>query len=257
MQASDILPHLTSTIFGRTLFPYEVLDSTNQTAKALAMDGAPEGAVVIADRQRAGRGRMGRRWESESGSNLTFSLILRPVISPDRLGLLSLYASLAVAEGVEAITGLTPTCKWPNDLLLSSKKFCGILSEGVFNGPLLVSVIIGIGINVNQVTFPEALHDRATSISLAAGGPIDRVVLLAEVLRRLEEEYRAVARGEFERILREWKARASLFGSEVAVDRQGTLLRGTASRLAEDGGLIIAAGGEEIKVLAGDVTVIS
>jgi BirA family biotin operon repressor/biotin-[acetyl-CoA-carboxylase] ligase len=257
MQAADIVPRLSTRTFGRTLFPHEILDSTNARAKALAMEGVSHGAVVIAESQSAGRGRLGRAWQSEPGSNLTFSVILRPTISPDRLGLLSLYASLAVAKGVEAVTGLKPTCKWPNDLLLASKKFCGILSEAVLSGPDVSSVVVGIGINVNQAAFQEELAGRATSLCLAAGGPIDRFGLLAEVLLRLEEEYDAVQRGDFGNIVREWKARTSLFGSEVSVDRQGTLLRGTASRLADDGGLIISTNGEEIKLLSGDVTVIS
>jgi len=256
MQASDILPRLTTRSFGRTLFPYDTVDSTNLTAKQLASEGVVEGAVVIAERQSAGRGRLGRRWQSEPG-NLTFSLILRPSMKPDRLGLLSLYASLAVAQAVEASTGLQPICKWPNDLLLGSKKFCGILSEGQFAGSDLTSVVIGIGINVNQFVFPEDLAHRATSLALAGGCPVDRFALFAEVMYRLEEEYGAVRKGGFERVMAEWKERTTLFGSEVAIDREGTLLRGTASHLAEDGGLVIAANGKEIKVLAGDVTVIT
>lgn len=256
MDEAEIKSHLTTTSFGQTVFAFSVLDSTNSKAKALVSDGVPDGTVVIADQQTAGRGRLGRTWISESGQNLTFSLIIRPAISPSHIGILSLYAGVAVASGLKNLTGKSPTCKWPNDVLFVQKKCCGILSETVFSGTTVSAVIIGIGVNVNQAVFPEILSTKATSLFLTCGKPFDRSVVLAELLKQLEEYYTYIQSGMFETIIDNWKRYSHMLGSSITVDQDGEVLHGTATRLADDGGLIISSEGKEVKVRAGDVTVI-
>jgi len=257
MNDSEIRSHLTTHSFGQTIHTYDVLDSTNVKAKSFVLDGAIEGTIILADRQTAGRGRLGRTWLSEPGKNLTFSLILRPNISPQHIGILSLYAGFSVASAIEHLTGISPTCKWPNDVLLDQKKCCGILSEIVFLEKNQVAIVVGIGININQEVFPGELHERATSLSLASGKPFGRLTVLAETLKRLEENYTFIQTGAFSTIIDNWKRYSALLGASITVDQSGTYLSGIASRLADDGGLIITTEGKEVKVLAGDVTVIS
>ncbi|HLA99900.1 MAG TPA: biotin--[acetyl-CoA-carboxylase] ligase, partial [Bacteroidota bacterium] len=117
--------------FGRVVHVFASVDSTNSRARDLAMKGAPGGTVVMAREQTAGRGRHGRVWESEPGKNLLFSIVLRPRVEPELLGLVSLYASVSVAACVEELCGRDAGCKWPNDVTVSGRKICGILSESV------------------------------------------------------------------------------------------------------------------------------
>src|ERR1044071_5539110 len=129
MTELEIRKHLKTSTFGRQLYCFDQIDSTNSSAKSLAAQGIEEGAIVIAEEQRTGRGRFDRTWHSSPGLNLTFSIILRPNIHPRKIGVLSLYAGLAVTQGVMETSGLDATCKWPNDILVNRKKICGILCE--------------------------------------------------------------------------------------------------------------------------------
>ncbi|MBI3766348.1 MAG: biotin--[acetyl-CoA-carboxylase] ligase [Ignavibacteriales bacterium] len=153
-----------SKIIGKNIHTFDLLDSTNLKAKSLLQEGEEEGTIVIAEEQTAGRGRMGRSWVSERGKNLTFSVVLKPQISPESIGIVSLYGGLAVAEAIQDQSHLHPECKWPNDVLLNGKKCCGILSEAVFKQGSLVGVVMGIGINVNQRVFTRELRATATSV---------------------------------------------------------------------------------------------
>src|SRR5512140_1081597 len=135
--------------FGRKIYTFETIDSTNNCARALAGCWAEEGTVIIAEQQTAGRGRLGRSWEANPNENLTFSIILRPTISPDAVNLLPLSVAVAVSEAIEKLTGMRPECKWPNDLLLDGKKVAGILLEGSVTQSKVDWIVIGVGVNVN------------------------------------------------------------------------------------------------------------
>ncbi len=176
--------------FGQTLRGYPSIDSTNTAAMRWADEGAPEGSMVIAEYQTAGRGRQGRTWQAETGQNLMFSIVLRPSLPPPRLNLITLAASVATAETVEAFTTpLTNAIKWPNDVLLEGFKCCGMLLESTLAGPDKATVILGIGLNVNQRDFPSELENRATSLLLQTGRHIDRAAMLADLVGRLEHYY--------------------------------------------------------------------
>ncbi|MDX1531042.1 MAG: biotin--[acetyl-CoA-carboxylase] ligase, partial [Rhodothermales bacterium] len=184
---ADLQPLLRTCRFGRPARGFRSLPSTNAEALTWAADGAAEGALVVAEAQTAGRGRLGRTWEAAPGRNLLVSLVLRPALPPERLGLVPLAAGLAVAEAVEAaVPPLCPRLKWPNDLLLGGRKACGVLLEGRTGGRAPSAVALGIGLNVNQTAFPDALAERATSLHLEAGRPVERAALLAALLERLE-----------------------------------------------------------------------
>lgn len=190
----ELTPLLQTDRFGRKARGARVTESTNADAAAWARDGAPEGGLVLAEQQTAGRGRLGRTWLAEPGQNLTFSLVLRPRLAADRLGLLTLAAGLAVAEALEAIAAPRPVAiKWPNDVLIDGRKGCGILTESVFDGsPRPSYAVVGIGLNVNQTAFPPELKNQATSLALAVGRPVPRAPLLADLLLRLEVHYAAL-----------------------------------------------------------------
>lgn len=256
MTEDSIRQYLRTKQFGRRIYAFESIDSTNNKAKSLAMEGAEEGMLVISDEQTAGRGRLGRRWESERGKNLTFSLIAKPTFPPDRLGLLSLAAGLAVAQAVKTLLNLHPDCKWPNDVLLDGKKFCGILSEAVMQHRTLLTAIIGVGVNVNQTKFLPELQSTATSLSIVVGRELNREKVLAAILEQLERYYNILLRGRSNEILDQWRESSSMFGKTIAVNQQGKKITGTASALDDDGGLILIADGKKEKVLAGNVTIV-
>ena len=257
MNEEEIRPYILTQIFGKKIFAFDVLDSTNVKAKSLALDNVAEGTVVIADNQTAGKGRLGRTWNSEAGKNLTFSVIIRPRISPQHLGILSLYAGVSVARAISQLSNKTVHCKWPNDVLLNKKKVCGILSESVTSNGSITAVIIGIGININQRKFSSELHGKATSFAIETGREIDRRTILAEILQELETGYADIRSGSFDTILRQWTEYSSFIGQPVSIDQHGTIVRGIASHVADDGGLVIRTNGKEVKILAGDVTITS
>lgn len=189
----ELSPLLATERFGRPVRGYESVDSTNTVAAAWAAEGAPEGAVVLAEFQTRGRGRQGRIWKAAPGKNLTFSVILRPPLPPHEFGLITVAGSLAVAEAVEEVTAPhRPVIKWPNDILLDGRKCCGMLLESAFSSPAdgrSAVVVIGVGMNVNETTFPPSLEDTATSLLLTRGRPVPRAPLLATLLQHLERRY--------------------------------------------------------------------
>jgi len=257
MESKDIQSYLTTKLFGRNLIYLSTVDSTNQKAKLLIKEGVVSGTVVIADEQTAGRGRLNRNWLSEPGKNLLFSVIIKPTIANEQIGVISLYAGLAVAKAIEEALQIKPVCKWPNDLLLGEKKFCGILSEAIFEDNELVGVVVGIGINVNQLNFPEEIREKATSLQRELGKEINRFELLNFVLNKMEYYYNKIQKGSINLIIKEWVHYTKMFGQNISVKQNKEEIRGIALRLAEDGGLIISTAKGELKVLAGDVTICS
>jgi len=166
--------------------------STNDLALQLALRGAPEGSAVQAGRQTAGRGRFGREWFSPADAGLYLSVVARPDRAPRSWSLLTLAAGVAAAEAIERTTGLRCDLKWPNDLLIDGKKFCGILTEMNAEATRVRHIVIGIGINVNHASFPTELQTIATSLRLASGKELSRVELCAALLKSLDREYRAL-----------------------------------------------------------------
>jgi BirA family transcriptional regulator, biotin operon repressor / biotin---[acetyl-CoA-carboxylase] ligase len=248
---------LTTKVFGRNIIVFDSLDSTNAYAKTLASKGAQEGTVIIADHQTAGRGRFGRIWLDESGSSLLFSLIIRPEFSRDKIGLLPFFAAVGVALAVEKVTGRRCECKWPNDLLFSGKKYCGILMESSFQQNNLDYVIIGIGLNVNQKKFFGDLEGRATSLGNECCMEFDRSNIFCQVMSSLESLYRKVSVGNFNHVLMEWKERAAIFGKRIALTQDAHVIDGIAITLSTDGGLVVETETGRCVFFAGDVIVMN
>ena len=247
---------LKTKVFGSKIYAFETIDSTNSCARVLAGCWAPEGTVVIAEEQTAGRGRLGRQWIANPRENLTFSIIVRPSGSPDTVNFLPLCIGVALADVIERISGLEVVCKWPNDILVNGKKAAGILIEGSMKESAIEYIVIGIGMNVNQLTFGGDIAAKATSLALEAGHEFDRVLLFQETLSALERHYRRFSHKGFGEIVPVWVNRSHMVGSRVVVSQNGTVLTGTVKGLTNHGELLLDHDGEEKAFLAGDVTIL-
>jgi BirA family biotin operon repressor/biotin-[acetyl-CoA-carboxylase] ligase len=242
---------------GKRIYTLSQASSTNEVAFRLALKGAGEGVVVLAESQTKGKGRMGRPWESPTGLNIYLSLILRPRIVPSKTPLITLMAAVACAEAIDEVTGLLPAIKWPNDLLLKRKKLGGILTEADMELDRINFLVVGIGINVNmtRTLFPPSIKDTATSLQEALGREIPRIALIQAILRHLEQWYKRLGQGRGEEIRRRWKELALVEGQEIEVTSLGEVVTGTALDIDEDGALLIQTDNTTIKrVVAGDVT---
>jgi BirA family transcriptional regulator, biotin operon repressor / biotin---[acetyl-CoA-carboxylase] ligase len=224
-----LAPALKGTIFGsdihRNYHHYYKIGSTNVEAMESAGAGAPEGSVFVAEEQTAGRGRGAHQWESASSVGIYCSVVLRPALSPAEALVLSLAAGLAVRSAVEQIDSrVSPDLKWPNDLLIEGKKFCGILTEMNAEPTRVRHIVVGIGINVNQAKFPAALQPIATSLRLVSGTEWSRVELCTALLKSLDREYRDLLEksGAHESILQRFQERSSTArGRRVLVEENG------------------------------------
>jgi BirA family biotin operon repressor/biotin-[acetyl-CoA-carboxylase] ligase len=251
--------HLQTEHFGRRMRGYESVDSTNTHAAHWAAEGAPEGSVVVTEYQTAGRGRHGRTWTADAGKNLMFSVVLRPDLPPDRLGLITLCGGVAVAETVEGSAPLRATIKWPNDVLLRGRKCCGMLLEsslsGQRDGPPEF-VILGIGLNVNQDRFPPEIADQATSIQQAAHRPIERAPLFAELLLHLERRYQSLFEDDGASVRDAYEERLHDKGRPITLRFTGSeqTIRGTVRGITSDGALRLGTPTGIETVRAGEVT---
>jgi BirA family biotin operon repressor/biotin-[acetyl-CoA-carboxylase] ligase len=249
--------------FGRTLHVLKETTSTNGEAMALALQGAADGTVVVAESQTAGKGRLGRRWYSPPGENLYCSVIMRNVPADDLSGWLSsvpLLSAVAVAKAVQAVSGLKPSLKWPNDILVGDRKLGGLLCESSLSGQSKTFVVVGIGLNVNsrRESFPEDIREIATSIVAETGRLCDRASLLAALLSELELYSEALLARPPETFLIGYARLCSTLGRRVRVNMAGgETVEGLADSIAPDGSLRIiredAAGGGTVEVRAGDV----
>jgi BirA family biotin operon repressor/biotin-[acetyl-CoA-carboxylase] ligase len=186
-----IRPRLRTRIVGRSLYHFYDVDSTNVFASRLIGHGhkIQEGTVVIAESQTAGRGRLGRNWYSEREAGIYFSLILFPKAPPSLAPLFTLGTAVAMHNAVERYSGLDIDIKWPNDLLIGGKKFCGILSEIQAETDLVKTMVVGVGVNVNHEQLPEDIAGRATSLRIASGRIQSRIEILLEFLEEFETIY--------------------------------------------------------------------
>ncbi len=189
----DILaPLISGTLFAGQVHHYFRASSTSSLALDAGVAGAPEGSVFLAEEQTAGRGRGGHSWHSARADGVYCSVLLRPQLPPTKVLLLALAAGLAVRSAVLEVTGLEADLKWPNDLLLGNKKFCGILTEMHSEATRVRHVVAGIGLNVNQASFPEEIREEATSLYLESRTICSRVEIVGALLKSLDREYRAL-----------------------------------------------------------------
>jgi BirA family biotin operon repressor/biotin-[acetyl-CoA-carboxylase] ligase len=240
--AEALQRRLATRLIGRVIKYWPELDSTNTMAMRLAAEGAAEGTVVVADAQRSGRGRAGKFWYSPPGVNLYLSVLLYPAIAVQKVGLLTLIGSLAVADAVDAEGGQAQV-KWPNDVLLLGKKVAGVLAEVQATAGQVDTLVLGIGVNLNvsQEILDRALGEAAwgaIALKEALGRQVDRGVFAATLLGNLDRRYEQfLTEGERD-IIAEWKAR-SFLGQRVLVMAQEGSIEGVAADLDESGALIV------------------
>lgn len=259
MQRSSF--ELTAKRLGSEVRFFQETDSTNRDVDAAAQAGATEGLIIMADSQTAGRGRMTRTWFSPAGSNLYFSLLLRPDIPLAVAPSLPLVVGLAVAEAIVACApALMPKIKWPNDILVNGKKICGILCELQTKQDNTVDyIVVGIGVNVNLTAdqIPVELKDRATSILIENGEPLKREQLLAAILNQLEPIYDNWRAFGFKPLVQNINALDALRGLSIRMELSGSPVEGIASGILDDGSLLLQTSKGALPIYSGEAHILT
>ncbi len=256
----EITDNIETSVFGKKeIFYYDTIDSTNNKAKELAAGGAPEGSIVIAEQQSAGRGRKGRSWLSSTGEGLYISLILRPIIPPTEVSKITLMTAVAISEALLNFTNIKVKIKWPNDILVNGKKLAGILTEMSMEVDAIDYVVVGLGLNVNseKSSFTDEIKEIATSIQIETGIVFSRAMIVKLFLSWFEKLYFEVQEKGFHSIIKRWKELSKIIGKIVSVNEAGQTINGTVKDIAEDGTLILVDENKQIQnIISGDVIII-
>ena len=257
LTAGEIAAHLKADVIGRRLVCLADTTSTNVDAFRLAEQGAVEGTVILSDGQSGGKGRLGRIWSSPEGVNLYCSVILRPGIKPYEAPQLTFLSAVAVARTIELVAGLKPEIKWPNDVLVNTKKVAGLLNEMSAETDGINFVILGIGVNLNMTAeqFPTDLRNPATSILLETGRPVGRARFAAILMGELDRLYSDFRLNGFGPVREEWQKRCNAHGRTLAVSDGGAdVVRGAFAGIDSSGALLVAGvDGKIVRILSGDV----
>ncbi|MCU0771781.1 MAG: biotin--[acetyl-CoA-carboxylase] ligase [Verrucomicrobia bacterium] len=258
LHADDLMARLPGDrVIGRDIRVFKETASTNDMVEKLARDGAAEGAVVFAESQTRGRGRLGRSWSSPAGQGLWFSVLLRPAWRPQEITRLTVAAATALRRAIRSVTRIETEIKWPNDLLIQGRKVAGILTELSAETDRVRYVVLGVGIDVNQTAsdFPGELSKVAGSLRLALGQRVDRPALATAVLRELDRDYARVCHGQFQAIAEEWESGCSTLGRTVQIRIGDRRLVGRAESLDPDGALLLRTQHGHLEcITGGDLT---
>ncbi len=256
LRADQITAHLKTKRLGRIVHVFETIGSTNTQAMEMAAKGAKEGALLIAETQTGGKGRLGRKWFSPPGVNLYLSVILQPKIDCAQATILTLLAGIAVAHAIRERSQLTARLKWPNDVLIGEKKVAGILAELAADGQAIKHLILGIGLNVNLEAsmLPPELSKTATSLKIESGRTVSRLEMLETLVNQLERWYTVFLDQGPTPILKEYSQFSHTLGRRIQVACHDKVVEGEAVGLAPNGGLILRKqDGTSITILTGDV----
>jgi BirA family transcriptional regulator, biotin operon repressor / biotin---[acetyl-CoA-carboxylase] ligase len=243
---------------GWRIYYFDEVGSTQRVAADLAEQGIAQGAVVIAEQQTAGRGRMGRQWHSPSGVNLYATIILRPTMPIAEVPRLSLVAGVAAAEALEIAAPGSVALKWPNDVWLNGRKAGGIIAEAVTDASHgLQCVLLGIGLNLNLAArdIPPELRTKATSVLVETGYPCDRVAIALTLLQKLNSRYMETERCGFAAVRPEWERYSALTGRPVTVVDGDSRIAGTVIGIDADGALVLETTEGPTRILTGDVSI--
>ena len=258
LHADDLRSRLSDVkIIGHEIHVFQETTSTNDIAEKLARDGVREGAVIFAESQTKGRGRLGRKWISPPGRGLWFSVLLRPDLRPQAATQLTVAAATALARAIRKQTNLKPKIKWPNDILLSGKKVVGILTELSAELDHVKHVILGIGVDVNLTAseLPSELRAIATSLKIESGKNVNRADLAAAIIRELDSDYVRICRGGFQALADEWEENCCTLGHNVTISLGTRIIEGRAESLDSDGALLVRTQhGHLERIVGGDVT---
>ncbi|MEK3994746.1 biotin--[acetyl-CoA-carboxylase] ligase [Psychrobacillus sp. FSL K6-2365] len=245
----QIIPNLNTKQLGRTIDYYTTCESTQIIAADKAREAAPHGTVVIAEEQTDGRGRLDRSWNSTANKGIWMSVIIRPAISPQFAAQFTLVSAVAITQAIQEVTNLTPEIKWPNDILINGKKVTGILTELQADMDIVHSIIIGIGVNVNQElsAFEESIQKTATSLKIENGEEIDRSLLVAKILYYLEKYGELYVENGFKPIKILWESHNCTIGKRIRATTLQETLEGVALGITNDGVLEIKLDSGEIR----------
>jgi len=254
----EIQRGLSTTYIGKKIFYFPELESTNIMAKEKALhraEGIDEGTLIITEKQSAGKGRLGRKWFSPTGG-IWLSIILYPQLPPSYIPRITLMTAVAVVKAIKICTQIEPQIKWPNDILISEKKVCGILTEMSAELDMINWVVVGIGINANieHQDFPEDIQENTISLKEVSGKEVLRVMLIQTFLQEFEKYYDKFKRKEFLSILEEWKLNSHTLGKKVRVDMGEKIITGEAVNINEEGALILKKeDGKLINIISGTI----
>ncbi|MBU1427465.1 biotin--[acetyl-CoA-carboxylase] ligase [bacterium] len=254
----EIQRGLSTNYIGKEIFYFPELKSTNIMAKEKALHRAEEideGTLIIAERQSAGKGRLGREWFSPVGG-IWLSIILYPKLSPSYISRITLMTAVAVVKAIKICTQIESQIKWPNDILINEKKVCGILTEMSAELDIINWVVVGIGINVNidHRDFPEDIQENTISLKEILGKEVLRVKLVQTFLQGFEKYYESLKRREFSSILKEWKLYSHTLGKKIKVDMGERIITGEAMDINESGTLILKKeDGELVEIISGTI----
>ncbi|NSW89726.1 MAG: biotin--[acetyl-CoA-carboxylase] ligase [Firmicutes bacterium] len=260
----EIRHNLNTRILGREVYYLKSVDSTNNYAKQIASGGCQDGTVVVADMQTAGKGRLGKSWDSPDKKGIWMSIVLKPLIEPSKVQIITLAASVAVVSGIMHTVGVRGGIKWPNDIILEGKKVCGILTEMNSEQDKVNYVIVGIGVNVNQDVgdFQEGLRGKAISLKSyreIAGMPdtqLKRRDIIKGILVEMEKVYNLIKKGETREIINKWREFSIVLGKEIRVISGNNEYTGRVEDITDDGKLVIkAADGAIHKLVSGEVSI--
>ena len=255
LSEQSIVPLLKTHSFGKKIDVFKTIDSTNTFAKSLAQLGAEHGTVVISEQQLTGRGRLERNFYSPNGNGIYMSIILRPNLSMDNAPLITSCAAVAIAKAIETVTGLSTKIKWVNDIFINGKKVCGILTEAGMNFEMgsLEYAVVGIGINVSTMKFPDSLKSIATSLSLETKSVVHRNQLIAEILNVFEYYYDNITNKIF---LSEYISRSNIIGQEITVIELDKSYTATAVSIDDSARLIVRmSNGDEKTLNSGEISI--
>ena len=244
-------------IIGDPIQVFQETRSTNALAERLGRDGVKEGAVVVAEFQTQGRGRLGRTWLGSNGKGVLLSTLLRPPLRPPEVTRLTVMGATAVVRAIRRCTPVEPSIKWPNDIMIGSKKVAGILTEMNAEPDRVRYVVLGIGLNVNQSAcdWPEELQSVATSLKIETGQSVHRAALTAALVEELDRDYCRSVGQEFGLVLDEWQSLCGTIGKEVCVQFGERRIEGRAEAIDTDGALLVRGdGGHLQRVTGGDVS---
>jgi BirA family transcriptional regulator, biotin operon repressor / biotin---[acetyl-CoA-carboxylase] ligase len=254
--ADEIRSRLAARLIGRKVLCYPQLASTNLTAMEQGEAGAAEGLVVLADQQTAGKGRLGRRWESPAEVNLYLSILLRPAMPPWEVPRLTFLSAVAAARALQQVAGLEVQVKWPNDLLVHGKKIAGLLNEMSAESDAVHHVVLGLGLNLNMTAeqFPAELRYPATSVLLETGATVSRLEVVVSLLEQFDRLYGEFLEHGMEPVRQAWQELFAMRGRTVRVESGQGSRTGVVAGIDEDGALLLQLpSGELERVLAGDV----
>ncbi|MGI6119243.1 MAG: biotin--[acetyl-CoA-carboxylase] ligase [Desulfosporosinus sp.] len=235
------LPHKRIHFMGKNIYLYREVTSTNSVAQLLARSGASEGTIVLSRSQLSGRGRFSRQWICPPGQGILMSMVLRPEINGKLIPQLTLLCGVVVVESINKTTGCKAGIKWPNDVVMSGKKVCGILAQSIFSKTALEHVIIGVGINVNLDTcqLPSDCRETSTSLRMESGQNISRWQVLKQFISSWDKHYHSFLHGGHSYLRTKWLENNVTLGRDVSINRDKGPVQGKAIDISTKGGLLV------------------